>query len=77
MKGPEMLVTIAAQPGSTGAASEDGTAAGPDATLLSPTAMAVSRGFFAILGVVGLLLTYAGWFTNPRAAEPATSPATA
>ena len=50
---------------------------GVDATLLSPTAMAVSRGFFALLGAAGLLLTYAGWFTRPRAVEPATSPATA
>lgn len=48
-----------------------------DSTLLSPTAMAVSRVFFALLGVAGLLLTYAGWFTTPKRTEPAVRPATA
>lgn len=39
--------------------------AGVDATMLSPTATAVARVFFAALGVLGLVLAYAGWFTAP------------
>lgn len=50
---------------------------GVDATLLSPTAMTLSRVFFGILAVAGLLLTYAGWFSKPRRAEPAARTATA
>jgi hypothetical protein len=37
---------------------------GVDATMLSPTATAVARVFFAALGVFGLVLAYAGWFTG-------------
>jgi hypothetical protein len=36
--------------------------AGVDATMLSPAATTIARVFFATLAVVGLLLTYAGWF---------------
>ncbi|MEV0951284.1 hypothetical protein [Promicromonospora sp. NPDC050249] len=36
-----------------------------DATMLSPTATLLARAFFAVLGAIGLLLTYAGWFTKP------------
>jgi vacuolar-type H+-ATPase subunit I/STV1 len=39
--------------------------AGADATMLSPTATTVARVFFAALGVLGLVLAYAGWFTAP------------
>jgi hypothetical protein len=38
--------------------------AGADATLLSPTATIVARVFFAALAALGLVLAYAGWFTN-------------
>ncbi|GAB2756410.1 hypothetical protein [Amycolatopsis magusensis] len=38
---------------------------GVEATLLSPTAMVLARVFFAALAVVGLVLTYAGWFSRP------------
>ncbi len=38
---------------------------GVDATMLSPTATAVARVFFAALGVLGLVLAYAGWFRAP------------
>jgi len=38
---------------------------GVDATMLSPTATAVARAFFAALGVLGLVLAYAGWFRAP------------
>jgi hypothetical protein len=40
--------------------------AGADATLLSPTATIVARVFFAALGALGLVLAYAGWFTEPN-----------
>ena len=40
---------------------------GVDATMLSPTATAVARVFFAALGALGLVLAYAGWFTRPAA----------
>ena len=50
---------------------------GVTATLDSPTAMALSRIFFGLLAVAGLLLTYAGWFTRPTAVEPVTRAATA
>jgi hypothetical protein len=50
---------------------------GVAATLAAPTAMTLSRIFFGLLAVAGLLLTYAGWFTRPTAVEPATMPATA
>ncbi|WP_053718787.1 hypothetical protein [Saccharothrix sp. NRRL B-16348] len=43
---------------------------GVEATLLSPTAMVVARVFFGVLAVVGLVLTYAGWFTHPRRVRP-------
>ena len=46
---------------------------GVDATLLSPTAMTLSRVFFGLLAVAGLLLAYAGWFTKPKGTEPAVS----
>lgn len=39
---------------------------GADATMLSPTATTLARVFFGALAVVGLLLTYAGWFTPRR-----------
>jgi hypothetical protein len=39
--------------------------AAADATMLSPTATTVARVFFAALGVLGLVLAYAGWFTAP------------
>jgi hypothetical protein len=39
--------------------------AGVDATMLSPAATTVARVFFAALGVLGLVLAYAGWFTDP------------
>jgi hypothetical protein len=38
---------------------------GVDATMLSPTMTLLARVFFGALAVVGLLLTYAGWFTKP------------
>jgi hypothetical protein len=37
--------------------------AGVDATMQSPTATIVARVFFFALGALGLVLTYAGWFT--------------
>jgi hypothetical protein len=39
--------------------------AGVDATMLSPTATIVARVFFAALGMLGLVLAYAGWFRAP------------
>ncbi|MBF9131944.1 hypothetical protein I0C86_23695 [Plantactinospora sp. S1510] len=45
---------------------------GVDSTMLSPTATTVARIFFGALAVIGLLLTYAGWFTEPTAPTPAT-----
>ena len=39
--------------------------AGVDAAMLSPAATTVARVFFAALGVLGLVLAYAGWFTDP------------
>lgn len=39
--------------------------AGVDATMLSPTATIVARVFFGALGLLGLVLAYAGWFTRP------------
>lgn len=49
-----------------------------DATMLSPTAMTVSRVFFGLLAAVGLWLTCAGWFGRPVTAVPAvTTTATA
>jgi hypothetical protein len=45
--------------------------AGVDATMLSPSATTAARVFFAALAVVGLVLTYAGWFTAPRSPAPA------
>lgn len=44
--------------------------AGVDATMLSPSATTGARVFFAALAVVGLVLTYAGWFTAPRSPTP-------
>jgi hypothetical protein len=38
---------------------------GVDATMLSPTTTLLARIFFGALAVIGLLLTYAGWFTKP------------
>ncbi|WP_433711058.1 hypothetical protein ACQP2U_33075 [Nocardia sp. CA-084685] len=43
---------------------------GVDDTLLSPTATLVARIFFGVMAVIGLLLTYAGWFTRPVVAQP-------
>ncbi|MGH8965942.1 MAG: hypothetical protein ACRDXB_11535 [Actinomycetes bacterium] len=43
---------------------------GVDATMMSPTALLVARLFFAALAVMGLVLTYAGWFTRPTAPVP-------
>ncbi|MFD6443916.1 hypothetical protein ACFWEJ_02365 [Promicromonospora sp. NPDC060204] len=43
---------------------------GVDATMDSPTATIAARIFFAALAVMGLLLTYGGWFTTPTAPEP-------
>ena len=45
--------------------------AGADATLLSPTATIVARVFFAALGALGLVLAYAGWFTQGRTSTAA------
>ncbi|MBN6037648.1 TetR-like C-terminal domain-containing protein [Amycolatopsis sp. 195334CR] len=42
-----------------------------DATMLSPTALLLARLFFAGLAVMGLVVTYAGWFTHPRAPRAA------
>ncbi|HZN73719.1 MAG TPA: hypothetical protein VFC00_18780 [Micromonosporaceae bacterium] len=38
---------------------------GVDTTMYSPTAILLFRIFFGALAVVGLVLTYAGRFTNP------------
>lgn len=46
---------------------------GVDASMLSSTAMTLARIFFAALAVIGLLWTYAGWFTTPAVAEPSAS----
>ncbi|QFU92673.1 hypothetical protein [Amycolatopsis sp. YIM 10] len=46
-----------------------------DATMLSPTALLLARLFFGALAVMGLILTYAGWFTQPRAPHANASPA--
>ena len=43
---------------------------GAEATMLSPTATILARIFFGALAVVGLLLTYAGWFTKPVTPQP-------
>ncbi|PRY41265.1 hypothetical protein [Umezawaea tangerina] len=43
---------------------------GVEATMLSPTGVLLARVFFGALAVMGLLLTYAGWFTGPKAAKP-------
>ncbi|MGH3094735.1 MAG: hypothetical protein ACRDMV_01885 [Streptosporangiales bacterium] len=43
--------------------------------MLSPTTMTLARIVFAALAVIGLLWTYAGWFTKPAVAEPS-APAT-
>ena len=40
--------------------------AGVDATMLSPTATTVARLVFAALGLLGLALAYAGWFSTPK-----------
>ncbi|MFK0248836.1 hypothetical protein ACIQUM_29425 [Amycolatopsis azurea] len=48
---------------------------GVDATMLSPTAMTVARVFFAALAVMGLVMTYAGWFAGRRAQETVTASA--
>ncbi|WP_327097453.1 hypothetical protein OIE68_00815 [Nocardia vinacea] len=42
---------------------------GVDSTMQSPTATLVARIFFGVLAVIGLLLTYAGWFTRPVTAQ--------
>lgn len=39
---------------------------GAEATMLSPTGLVLGRVFFGALAVLGLLLTYAGWFTGNR-----------
>lgn len=44
---------------------------GVDATMLSPAATTLARIFFGVLAIVGLLLTYAGWFSEPLEARPA------
>lgn len=46
---------------------------GVDATMLSPTATLIARIFFGALAVIGLLLTFAGWFTEPVAPTPSVS----
>jgi hypothetical protein len=38
---------------------------GVDATLQSPATTTAARVFFGALAVIGLLLTYAGWFSRP------------
>lgn len=43
---------------------------GAEATMLSPTGLVLGRIFFGALAVMGLLLTYAGWFTKPTAPAP-------
>ncbi|WP_037312258.1 hypothetical protein [Amycolatopsis orientalis] len=43
---------------------------GAQATMLSPTGVLLGRVFFGALAVMGLLLTYAGWFTKPAASQP-------
>lgn len=40
---------------------------GAQATLLSPTGVALARVLFGALAVMGFLLTCAGWFTKPTA----------
>jgi hypothetical protein len=40
--------------------------AGAEATLLSPAATTLARVFFAALGLLGLALAYAGWFSAPK-----------
>ncbi|MCS7475735.1 hypothetical protein ACFFQW_41185 [Umezawaea endophytica] len=40
-------------------------------TVLSPTGLTLARVFFGVLAVIGLLLTYAGWFTGGRSAGEA------
>jgi hypothetical protein len=45
---------------------------GVDTTMLSSTGTTLARVFFGALAVIGLLLTYAGWFTKPTA--PGNSP---
>jgi hypothetical protein len=50
--------------------------AGVDATMLSPAATTAARVFFAALAVMGLLLTYAGWFTGPTTPQPSVHSAT-
>lgn len=43
---------------------------GVTATMLSPTATLLARLLFGAMAMVGLLLTYAGWFTKPVAPSP-------
>ncbi|MFE7504541.1 hypothetical protein [Promicromonospora sp. NPDC057488] len=45
---------------------------GVDATMNSPAATIAARFFFAALAVMGLLLTYGGWFTKPTSPEQTT-----
>lgn len=40
---------------------------GAEATMLSPIGVVLGRIFFGALAIMGLLLTYAGWFTKPTA----------
>jgi len=50
---------------------------GVDATALSTSATILARIFFGVLAVVGVLLTYAGWFATPVEARPAVPSTTA
>jgi hypothetical protein len=46
---------------------------GAEATMLSPTGVILGRIFFGALATMGLLLTYAGWFTQPTTPKPTTT----
>ncbi|SDD04045.1 hypothetical protein [Glycomyces harbinensis] len=52
-------------------ATPDAMQSGVDATLDSSGATLAARLFFAALAIMGLLLAYAGWFTKPKAPQPA------
>lgn len=43
---------------------------GVETTALSPTIMTLARIFFAALAVLGLAMTYAGWFSKPNDTIP-------
>ncbi|MEU6248640.1 hypothetical protein [Glycomyces sp. NPDC047010] len=51
--------------------SPDAMQAGVEATMGNPTTVTVARIGFAAMAVMGLLLTYAGWFSRPAATNSA------